>query len=168
MHLALFCTLYLCMLLSFLLLATFVLYYWTFFYFRCAVGYVGFPFCQPCNCSIDGSTNKDPCVTPCVCKVPNEIPPNTTHTDEYSVWTSPAVSLVSHLRLLIFPLHLFLRLSCLQENVEGENCDRCKMGFYNLQRDNRRGCEKCSCMGVSSHCTESTWTYQNVGNNSEK
>ncbi|XP_072218688.1 laminin subunit alpha-2 [Leuresthes tenuis] len=48
-----------------------------------------------------------------------------------------------------------------KENVEGENCDRCKLGFYNLQRDNGRGCEKCSCMGVSSQCSASTWTYQN-------
>ncbi|XP_056283362.1 laminin subunit alpha-2 isoform X3 [Pseudoliparis swirei] len=48
-----------------------------------------------------------------------------------------------------------------KENVEGENCDRCKLGFYNLQGDNRRGCEKCSCMGVSSQCSASTWTYHN-------
>ncbi|XP_060907751.1 laminin subunit alpha-2 isoform X3 [Labrus mixtus] len=48
-----------------------------------------------------------------------------------------------------------------KENVEGENCDRCKLGFYNLQGENRRGCEKCSCMGVASQCTASTWTYQN-------
>nr|XP_046228315.1 laminin subunit alpha-2 isoform X2 [Scatophagus argus] len=48
-----------------------------------------------------------------------------------------------------------------KENVEGENCDRCKLGFYNLQGDNRRGCEKCSCMGVASQCFASTWTYQN-------
>uniref|UniRef100_A0A3B5B0Z0 Basement membrane-specific heparan sulfate proteoglycan core protein n=1 Tax=Stegastes partitus TaxID=144197 RepID=A0A3B5B0Z0_9TELE len=48
-----------------------------------------------------------------------------------------------------------------KENVEGENCDRCKLGFYNLQGDNRRGCEKCSCMGVASQCSASTWTYQN-------
>ncbi|XP_044024751.1 laminin subunit alpha-2 isoform X3 [Siniperca chuatsi] len=48
-----------------------------------------------------------------------------------------------------------------KENVEGENCDRCKVGFYNLQGDNRRGCEKCSCMGVASQCSASTWTYQN-------
>ncbi|KAM8831423.1 laminin subunit alpha-2 isoform 2-T2 [Spinachia spinachia] len=80
---------------------------------RCAVGYMGFPFCQRCNCSMEGSTNDDPCITPCVCK----------------------------------------------ENVEGENCDRCKLGFYNLQGDNRRGCEKCSCMGVSSQCSASSWTY---------
>ncbi|KAL6095758.1 lama2 [Pungitius sinensis] len=46
-----------------------------------------------------------------------------------------------------------------KENVEGENCDRCKLGFYNLQGDNGRGCEKCSCMGVSSQCSASSWTY---------
>ncbi|XP_050927753.1 LOW QUALITY PROTEIN: laminin subunit alpha-2 [Lates calcarifer] len=82
---------------------------------RCAVGYMGYPFCQRCNCSVEGSTNADPCITPCMCK----------------------------------------------ENVEGENCDRCKLGFYNLQGDNQRGCEKCSCMGVASQCSASTWTYQN-------
>lgn len=50
-----------------------------------------------------------------------------------------------------------------QENVEGPDCDRCKLGFYNLQSDNRRGCEKCSCMGASTQCSASTWTYRNVG-----
>uniref|UniRef100_A0A669CIT2 Laminin subunit alpha-2 n=1 Tax=Oreochromis niloticus TaxID=8128 RepID=A0A669CIT2_ORENI len=83
---------------------------------RCAIGYMGYPYCERCNCSVEGSVNADPCITPCICK----------------------------------------------ENVEGENCDRCKLGFYNLQESNRRGCEKCSCMGVSSHCTASTWTYQNT------
>uniref|UniRef100_A0A8D3DXG8 Laminin subunit alpha 2 n=1 Tax=Scophthalmus maximus TaxID=52904 RepID=A0A8D3DXG8_SCOMX len=83
---------------------------------RCAVGYMGYLSCQPCNCSVEGSTNDDPCVTPCTCK----------------------------------------------ENVEGENCDRCKLGFYNLRGDNRRGCEKCSCMGVASQCSASAWTYQNT------
>ncbi|XP_076023918.1 laminin subunit alpha-2 [Genypterus blacodes] len=48
-----------------------------------------------------------------------------------------------------------------KENVEGENCDRCKLGFFNLHADNRLGCEKCSCMGVTSQCSASTWTYQN-------
>nr|XP_054604109.1 laminin subunit alpha-2 isoform X1 [Nothobranchius furzeri] len=48
-----------------------------------------------------------------------------------------------------------------KENVEGENCDRCKHGFYNLQRGNRRGCDKCFCMGVSSQCSPSTWSYDN-------
>ncbi|KAM6915637.1 laminin subunit alpha-2 isoform 2-T2 [Xenentodon cancila] len=83
---------------------------------RCAVGYKDYPSCQRCNCSVEGSANTDPCVTPCVCK----------------------------------------------ENVEGRNCDRCKLGFFNLQRDNQRGCEKCFCMGVATQCSASTWTYQNV------
>uniref|UniRef100_A0A3P8R9V6 Laminin subunit alpha 2 n=1 Tax=Astatotilapia calliptera TaxID=8154 RepID=A0A3P8R9V6_ASTCA len=83
----------------------------------CAIGYMGYPYCERCNCSVEGSVNADPCITPCICK----------------------------------------------ENVEGENCDRCKLGFYNLQASNRPGCEKCSCMGVSSQCAASTWTYQNVG-----
>lgn len=82
---------------------------------RCAVGYKDYPSCQRCNCSLEGSTNRDPCISPCVCK----------------------------------------------ENVEGENCDRCKLGFYNLNRSNQRGCEKCSCMGVSSQCTASTLAYHN-------
>ncbi|XP_061560845.1 laminin subunit alpha-2 isoform X3 [Phycodurus eques] len=82
---------------------------------RCAIGYMGYPDCQPCNCSIEGSSNSDPCTSPCMCK----------------------------------------------ENVEGENCGRCKLGFFNLQRDNLRGCEKCSCMGVASQCSASMWVYQN-------
>ncbi|XP_032440521.1 laminin subunit alpha-2 isoform X2 [Xiphophorus hellerii] len=49
-----------------------------------------------------------------------------------------------------------------KENVEGENCDRCKLGFYNLQQDNRRGCEKCFCMGIASQCSPSTWSFENV------
>ncbi|XP_047244516.1 laminin subunit alpha-2 isoform X8 [Girardinichthys multiradiatus] len=83
---------------------------------RCAIGYKGYPTCERCNCSVEGSINADPCVTPCICK----------------------------------------------ENVEGENCDRCKLGFYNLQRGNRRGCEKCFCMGIASQCSSSPWDFGNV------
>uniref|UniRef100_A0A8D0L6L7 Laminin subunit alpha-2 n=1 Tax=Sphenodon punctatus TaxID=8508 RepID=A0A8D0L6L7_SPHPU len=35
---------------------------------RCALGYKGYPDCQPCNCSLKGSLNDDPCVGPCNCK----------------------------------------------------------------------------------------------------
>ncbi|XP_019117193.2 laminin subunit alpha-2 isoform X8 [Larimichthys crocea] len=35
---------------------------------RCAVGYMGYPSCQRCNCTVEGSVNEDPCITPCVCK----------------------------------------------------------------------------------------------------
>ncbi|XP_039603409.1 laminin subunit alpha-2 isoform X4 [Polypterus senegalus] len=35
---------------------------------RCAFGFIGFPNCIACNCSIHGSLNSDPCVEPCICK----------------------------------------------------------------------------------------------------
>ncbi|XP_053314949.1 laminin subunit alpha-2 isoform X2 [Spea bombifrons] len=35
---------------------------------RCALGYIGYPDCLPCNCSALGSANEDPCLDPCVCK----------------------------------------------------------------------------------------------------
>ncbi|KAK5616507.1 hypothetical protein CRENBAI_009395 [Crenichthys baileyi] len=35
---------------------------------RCAIGYKGYPTCERCNCSLEGSINADPCVTPCICK----------------------------------------------------------------------------------------------------
>ncbi|KAF4796257.1 Laminin subunit alpha-2 [Turdus rufiventris] len=36
---------------------------------RCALGYTGYPECLPCNCSLEGSENDDPCVGPCICKI---------------------------------------------------------------------------------------------------
>ncbi|KAM6465703.1 laminin subunit alpha-2 isoform 2-T2 [Liasis olivaceus] len=36
---------------------------------RCALGYKDFPYCVPCNCSLKGSLNDDPCQGPCRCKV---------------------------------------------------------------------------------------------------
>ncbi|NXG28484.1 LAMA2 protein, partial [Dromaius novaehollandiae] len=35
---------------------------------RCALGYTGYPACLPCNCSLKGSVNVDPCVGLCICK----------------------------------------------------------------------------------------------------
>ncbi|NXE48976.1 LAMA2 protein, partial [Casuarius casuarius] len=35
---------------------------------RCALGYTGYPACLPCNCSLKGSVNADPCVGLCICK----------------------------------------------------------------------------------------------------
>ncbi|KAM6279709.1 laminin subunit alpha-2 [Porphyrio hochstetteri] len=35
---------------------------------RCALGYTGYPECLPCNCSLKGSVNVDPCIGPCICK----------------------------------------------------------------------------------------------------
>uniref|UniRef100_A0A8C9T8C6 Basement membrane-specific heparan sulfate proteoglycan core protein n=1 Tax=Scleropages formosus TaxID=113540 RepID=A0A8C9T8C6_SCLFO len=35
---------------------------------RCAFGYMGYPDCLRCKCSLEGSLNKDPCKLPCICK----------------------------------------------------------------------------------------------------
>uniref|UniRef100_A0A8C3EBE2 Laminin subunit alpha-2 n=1 Tax=Corvus moneduloides TaxID=1196302 RepID=A0A8C3EBE2_CORMO len=35
---------------------------------QCALGYTGYPECLPCNCSLEGSENDDPCIGPCICK----------------------------------------------------------------------------------------------------
>uniref|UniRef100_A0A8C5LFF2 Laminin subunit alpha-2 n=1 Tax=Jaculus jaculus TaxID=51337 RepID=A0A8C5LFF2_JACJA len=49
-----------------------------------------------------------------------------------------------------------------KENVEGEDCSRCKPGFFNLQEDNWKGCDECFCSGVSNRCQSSYWTYGHV------
>lgn len=49
-----------------------------------------------------------------------------------------------------------------QEHVEGENCDRCKPGFFNLQQKNPEGCEECFCSGKTDVCTHSHLTYSTV------
>uniref|UniRef100_A0A8B9LNT4 Basement membrane-specific heparan sulfate proteoglycan core protein n=1 Tax=Astyanax mexicanus TaxID=7994 RepID=A0A8B9LNT4_ASTMX len=57
---------------------------------------------------------------------------------------------------------LSLSLSLFQDNVEGVNCDRCKMGFYNLHGDGFHGCEKCYCSGVASNCEDLLWKRSNL------
>uniref|UniRef100_A0A3Q2TNH0 Laminin subunit beta-4-like n=1 Tax=Fundulus heteroclitus TaxID=8078 RepID=A0A3Q2TNH0_FUNHE len=37
-----------------------------------------------------------------------------------------------------------------KENVEGQRCDRCKHGFFNLRADNPTGCEDCRCHSLGS------------------
>ncbi|XP_014860210.1 PREDICTED: laminin subunit beta-4-like [Poecilia mexicana] len=37
-----------------------------------------------------------------------------------------------------------------KENVEGQRCDRCKHGFFDLRSDNPAGCEVCRCHGLGS------------------
>ncbi|XP_063773402.1 laminin subunit alpha-2 isoform X3 [Pseudophryne corroboree] len=49
-----------------------------------------------------------------------------------------------------------------KENVQGNNCDVCRNGFFNLQRDNPRGCDQCFCSGVSNICIDSRLTYTKI------
>uniref|UniRef100_A0A671TW87 Laminin, alpha 1 n=1 Tax=Sparus aurata TaxID=8175 RepID=A0A671TW87_SPAAU len=47
-------------------------------------------------------------------------------------------------------------------NVMGAHCDLCKPGFYNLQKNNPRGCTDCFCFGVSDVCESSVWSTAQV------
>lgn len=58
-----------------------------------------------------------------------------------------------------FKANLF---SNMQENVEGENCDLCKPGFYNLKERNPEGCSECFCFGVSDVCDSLSWSISQV------
>lgn len=41
-------------------------------------------------------------------------------------------------------------------NVEGQSCDRCKPGFFDLQQGNPAGCQACFCFGHSLACSSSS------------
>uniref|UniRef100_UPI00398EB503 laminin subunit alpha-1 n=1 Tax=Pristiophorus japonicus TaxID=55135 RepID=UPI00398EB503 len=49
-----------------------------------------------------------------------------------------------------------------KRNVEGENCDQCKPGFYNLQERNPEGCTECFCFGLSGVCESISWPITQV------
>ncbi|TRZ04223.1 hypothetical protein DNTS_029916, partial [Danionella cerebrum] len=40
-----------------------------------------------------------------------------------------------------------------KENVDGFNCDRCKLGYFNLDQQNPQGCTPCFCFLHSTVCT---------------
>ncbi|XP_065678288.1 basement membrane-specific heparan sulfate proteoglycan core protein isoform X1 [Hydra vulgaris] len=39
-----------------------------------------------------------------------------------------------------------------KKNVEGYYCEKCKDGFFNLQLQNKDGCTKCFCNGLTKNC----------------
>ncbi|XP_059831982.1 laminin subunit alpha-1 isoform X1 [Hypanus sabinus] len=49
-----------------------------------------------------------------------------------------------------------------KRNVEGENCDQCKSGFYNLQERNPEGCTECFCFGLSGVCESISWPVTQI------
>ncbi|KAM9352424.1 laminin subunit beta-4 [Symphorus nematophorus] len=51
-----------------------------------------------------------------------------------------------------------------KENVEGQRCDRCKPGFFNLRGDDRAGCQECRChvLGSIGSCDQLTGSCECV------
>ena len=39
-----------------------------------------------------------------------------------------------------------------RDHVEGNNCDRCRPGTFNLDASNQGGCKQCFCSGVTDEC----------------
>lgn len=53
-------------------------------------------------------------------------------------------------------LYLF---TFLQENVEGDKCDKCKAGTFGLDDLNPYGCTKCFCFGRATSCEAAQLTW---------
>lgn len=56
----------------------------------------------------------------------------------------------------MFAVKLTYTVFYIQAYVEGERCDRCKPGYFFLDRDNPDGCTECYCSGVSHNCVEAS------------
>lgn len=56
---------------------------------------------------------------------------------------------------LIFQSNCSFVFDVFQANVQGSTCNRCKDGFYNLDRNNPVGCTECYCFGLSFSCQSS-------------
>uniref|UniRef100_A0A8C5L5G0 Basement membrane-specific heparan sulfate proteoglycan core protein n=1 Tax=Jaculus jaculus TaxID=51337 RepID=A0A8C5L5G0_JACJA len=55
-----------------------------------------------------------------------------------------------------------------KNNVVGRLCNECADGSFHLSARNPDGCLKCFCMGVSRHCSSSTWNRAQVLGASEE
>ncbi|RZB41729.1 basement membrane-specific heparan sulfate proteoglycan core protein, partial [Asbolus verrucosus] len=47
-------------------------------------------------------------------------------------------------------------------NVEGNSCDRCRVGTFGLDAANIDGCQVCFCAGVATECTQGNFYYEQI------
>ena len=50
----------------------------------------------------------------------------------------------------------------LQKHVEGKTCNKCKVGYFNLQEANPDGCTPCFCNGLTKHCRSANFGRKQV------
>ena len=53
---------------------------------------------------------------------------------------------------------------CVQVNVGGQECDQCRPGYFNLDRNDPEGCTECFCFGVTTLCRSANWGLTQVTN----
>ncbi|CAL1543632.1 unnamed protein product [Lymnaea stagnalis] len=51
-----------------------------------------------------------------------------------------------------------------KKNVEGRNCDKCRLGTFSLKKDNPDGCTECYCFHRSQSCQQAPYVYSEVNN----
>jgi hypothetical protein len=49
-----------------------------------------------------------------------------------------------------------------KDHVEGDSCDLCREGFFNLDANNPQGCTACFCFGVTDTCESVGWNMSKV------
>lgn len=49
-----------------------------------------------------------------------------------------------------------------KENVQGQSCETCVPGTFNLSPDNPKGCTDCFCFGTTEQCSSSYWSKADV------
>ena len=141
---------------------------------QCAFGFYRFPQCAECRCDVAGTVPRvcDPDNGQCLCKVrvrhqlllclnmylalvisDTKILNVEASRCRYSARAHDMLLTIRYQSLL---RHMLSVVVCAQENVIGQQCDRCVAGTYYLEERNPQGCTSCFCFGQSTQCYESS------------
>ncbi|XP_055884413.1 laminin subunit alpha-like isoform X2 [Biomphalaria glabrata] len=122
---------------------------------RCAAGYYKYPECIPCNCNLYGSLGQTCDQTSGQCNCRSNFVGVMCDKCGENFYNYPNCEVCNcnpdgAKEILGFPLGgCGIRTSGLlcecKDKVMGRICDKCKPGYWNLNRKNPEGCETCSC-----------------------